>query len=705
MGYILDNDIKFLSGVGERRAQLLKKELGIATIGDLLYHFPFRYLDRSRIWRIGEIADDSLTYIQLRVRITGFRHVGAGPKKRFIAVVSDGSGQAELVWFKGINWIEKRLEQGREYVVFGRPAFFNGALNLVHPEVESVLEQKNRFHTTVQGVYSTTEKLGNSQLGTKAIYTLMCNLWPLVEGQLRETLPVEMIRRFGLLPLRDALYQIHFPESQQQLQAAQFRLKFEELLGIQLNILQERQDRVGKNNGYLFPAVGAFFNTFYNERLPFPLTGAQKRVIREIRQDTVTGHQMNRLLQGDVGSGKTLVALMCMLIACDNGFQACLMAPTEILATQHYATLTRMLDGLGVRVGLLTGSTRKRERAELAEGLLSGAVHILVGTHALIEESVQFANLGFVVIDEQHRFGVEQRSRLWEKSRSRKPPHVLVMTATPIPRTLAMTLYGDLDVSVIDELPPGRKPVRTLHYRDSHRLQVFGFIRNEIKKGRQVYVVYPLIRESERMDYKDLEDGYAGITQAFPPPEYVTVVVHGKMKPADKEYGMNLFKTGVAHIMVATSVIEVGVDVPNASIMVIESAERFGLSQLHQLRGRVGRGAEQSYCVLMSGDKLSADSRKRLRAMVETTDGFALAEMDLQLRGPGDMTGTMQSGLAFDLKIANLGRDGQILTLARDTARQVLDGDPQLSAPQHRGLRELAAKYISQKEKDFSMIS
>ena len=601
MGYILDNDVKFLTGVGERRALLLQKELGIRTLGDLLYYFPFRYIDRSRIWRIGEIADDSLTYIQLRARITGFQHVGSGPKKRFIAVVADGSGTAELVWFKGINWIEKRLEAGREYIIFGRPAFFNGALNLVHPEVESVLEQANRFHAEVQGVYSTTEKLNNGQLGTKAIYTLMCNLWPQVEGHLRETLPGDVMSRYGLVPLRDALYNIHFPTSQQALRAAEYRLKFEELFGIQLNILREQRGRKARNDGFLFPAVGRFFNGFYNEKLPFPLTGAQKRVIREIRQDTVTGHQMNRLLQGDVGSGKTLVALMSMLLACDNGFQACLMAPTEILATQHHATLSRMLDGLGVRVELLTGSTRKSERTALAEGLLSGDVHILVGTHALIEDTVQFKNLGFVVIDEQHRFGVEQRARLWNKNR--RPPHVLVMTATPIPRTLAMTLYGDLDVSVIDELPPGRKPIRTLHYRDAHRLQVFGFIRNEIKKGRQVYIVYPLIKESEKMDYKDLEDGYAGITQAFPPPEYVTVVVHGKMKPADKDYGMNLFKQGVAHIMIATSVIEVGVDVPNASIMVIESAERFGLSQLHQLRGRVGRGGEQSYCIRASGSR------------------------------------------------------------------------------------------------------
>ena len=702
MGYILDNDIQFLSGVGERRARLLRSELGIRTLGDLLYHFPFRYIDRSRIWRIGELRDDSLTYVQLQVRITGFRHVGAGAKKRFVATVADATGTAELVWFKGIGWIEKRLEQGREYIVFGRPAFFGGVLSLVHPEVESVLDQKNRFHSSVQGVYSTKEKLSNAQLGTKAIHSLMCNLWPQVDGRLRETLPDEVIREYGLVPLRDALYNIHFPTSQQALRDAELRLKFDELLGIQLNILLQRHARTSREDGFLFPTVGRLFNTFYNERLPFPLTGAQKRVIREIRQDTVTGHQMNRLLQGDVGSGKTLVALMSMLLACDNGFQACLMAPTEILASQHYASIVRMTEGIGLRVGLLTGSTKKKERAELSEGLLSGEIDILIGTHALIENGVRFRNLGFVVIDEQHRFGVEQRARLWSKN-LQAAPHVLVMTATPIPRTLAMTLYGDLDVSVIDELPPGRKPVKTVHYRDSHRLRVFGFIRDEIKRGRQVYVVYPLIKESEKMDYKDLEDGYAGIVQAFPPPEYVTVVVHGKMKAADKEYGMDLFKRGVAHIMVATSVIEVGVDVPNASIIVIESAERFGLSQLHQLRGRVGRGAEQSYCILMSGDKLSAESRKRLGAMVQTTDGFRLAEMDLQLRGPGDLSGTLQSGLAFDLKIASLGRDGQILSLARSAAERILEQDPHLE--RNTMLKELSDKYNSAENADFSMIS
>ena len=653
MSQPFDNDIKFLTGVGEARANLLRTELGIRTVGDLLRHYPYRYIDRTRFYRIGEIRDDSLSYIQLRARITGFQHAGGGAKKRFVATVSDGSGTAELVWFKGIGWIEKQLEMGREYIIFGRPAFFNGSLSLVHPEVESTLAQQNRPAAGVQGVYSTTEKLNNKRLGTKAIYNLVCNAWALAGERIAETLPQRILEEYRLPSLRDALHDIHFPENDQRLKAAELRLKFEELFGVQLVILADRQQRVGKNNGFLFTTVGEKFNRFYSERLPFPLTGAQKRVIREIRQDTATGHQMNRLLQGDVGSGKTLVALMSMLIAVDNGFQACLMAPTEILAAQHFATISRLTEGIA-SVRLLTGSTRKKERTEIASELLGGTCDILIGTHALIEEGVQFRNLGFVVID---------------------------------------------------ELPPGRKPVRTVHYHDSHRLRVFGFIRDEIKKGRQVYIVYPLIKESEKMDYKDLEDGYAGITQAFPPPEYVTVVVHGKMKPADKEYGMNLFKSGTAQIMVATSVIEVGVDVPNASIMVIESAERFGLSQLHQLRGRVGRGGEQSYCILMSGDKLSAESRKRLGAMVSTSDGFELAELDLQLRGPGDMTGTQQSGLAFDLKIASLGKDGQILTLAREAAEKVLDDDPGLSKPENRQLRELAERYRPQKVMDFSMIS
>lgn len=702
MSQPLDNDIKFLTGVGEARANLLRTELGIRTVGDLLRHYPYRYIDRTRFYRIGEIRDDSLSYIQLRARITGFQHAGGGAKKRFVATVSDGSGTAELVWFKGIGWIEKQLEMGREYIIFGRPAFFNGSLSLVHPEVESTLAQQNRPAAGVQGVYSTTEKLNNKRLGTKAIYNLVCNAWALAGERIAETLPQRILEEYRLPSLRDALHDIHFPANDQKLKAAELRLKFEELFGVQLVILADRQQRVGKNNGFLFTTVGEKFNRFYSERLPFPLTGAQKRVIREIRQDTATGHQMNRLLQGDVGSGKTLVALMSMLIAVDNGFQACLMAPTEILAAQHFATISRLTEGIA-SVRLLTGSTRKKERTEIASELLGGTCDILIGTHALIEEGVQFRNLGFVVIDEQHRFGVEQRARLWTKNE--QPPHILVMTATPIPRTLAMTLYGDLDVSVIDELPPGRRPIKTVHYTDAARMRLFGFMKQEIAKGRQVYVVYPLIKESEAMDYKDLTDGYEAISRDFPLPEYVTTICHGKMKPADKEESMRQFKSGEADIMVATSVIEVGVDVPNATVMVIESAERFGLSQLHQLRGRVGRGGEQSYCILMSGEKLSKESRARLDAMCETNDGFRLAELDLKLRGAGDINGTLQSGMAFDLKIANPTLDVQILTVSREAAADILSGDRGLSLPEHRGLRELRRRYSGREEIDFSMIS
>ena len=701
MASFLDNDIKFLRGVGERRALLLQKELGIATLRDLLYYFPFRYIDRTKVYRIAEVRDDGQTYIQIRARIEGLSMQGGG-RKRLVAVVSDSSGMAELVWFSGIKWIEKRLEVGREYIVFGRPAFFREQLSIVHPEMEPVSAAWTR-PSGMQGVYGTTESLSSNQLGSKGIYNLVCNLWQVAEHHIVETLPASMIEAWGLIPLREALFNIHFPKSPELLRQAEYRLKFEELLGIQLSILSQRAGRTSRDDGFLFSRVGEAFNGFYNTRLPFPLTGAQKRVIKEIRADTVTGHQMNRLLQGDVGSGKTLVALMSMLLATDNGFQSCLMAPTEILARQHYATIVRMLGDLPVRVGILTGSSTTRERRELLPALEAGEIDILVGTHALIEDTVRFANLGFVVIDEQHRFGVEQRARLWTKNQ--RPPHVLVMTATPIPRTLAMTLYGDLDVSVIDEMPPGRKPIKTVHMRDSQRLRVYGFMGEEIRKGHQVYVVYPLIQESEKMDYKDLQDGFESICNQFPLPQYVTTVVHGKMKPADKEANMKLFKEGVAHIMVATSVIEVGVDVPNASVMVIESAERFGLSQLHQLRGRVGRGADQSYCILMSGDKLSREARARLNAMVATNDGFELSELDLKLRGAGDLNGTQQSGLAFELKIANLGKDTQLIELARQVAQQVLDEDPELAQPSNALLKELKERYSSKRETDFSMIS
>ena len=699
----LDNDIKFVGGVGEARARLLDKELGIRTLGDMLRHYPFRYIDRTKVYRIAEITDDAPTLLQFRARVTGVAYAGTGRKRRFTAFAQDPTGQAELVWFQGVKWIEKRIEVGREYLVFGRPSFYRGELSVAHPELETMEQALSRkAESGMQGIYPSTEKLGNV-LGAKGMYQIICNAWTLVKDRIADPLPEAVRTRYGLIGLRDAIYNIHFPQSQEALRQAQYRLKFDELLGVQLNIQQRRTERLAKSNGFLFTRVGGVFNTFYTEKLPFPLTGAQKRVIREIRRDTVTGFQMNRLLQGDVGSGKTLVALMSMLLAVDNGFQACMMAPTEILARQHYATVCKMLDGMDVKVAVLTGASKARERRASLEGIASGEMDILIGTHALIEDRVQFSNLGFVVIDEQHRFGVEQRARLWTKNL--QPPHILVMTATPIPRTLAMTLYGDLDVSVIDELPPGRRPIKTFHYTDAARLKLFGFMRQEIAKGRQVYVVYPLIKESEAMDYKDLTDGYEAISRDFPLPQYVTAICHGKMKPADKEESMRQFKQGEAHILVATSVIEVGVDVPNATVMVIESAERFGLSQLHQLRGRVGRGGEQSYCILMSGEKLSRESRARLEAMCETNDGFRLAELDLKLRGAGDINGTLQSGMAFDLKIASPTADVQILTVSREAAAEILAADPALAHPQNRGLEALRRRYSGREEIDFSRIS
>ena len=698
-------DIQFVAGVGEARAKLLSKELGIRTVGDILNHFPFRYIDRTRIYPIREVTEAAqLTYVQIRARITGIAYAGEGRKKRFTAYAVDPSGQVELIWFQGIKWIEKKIEVGREYLIFGRPSFYRGELQLAHPELETMEQALSRkSESGMQGIYPSTEKISSS-LGTKGFYRIVQNAWALVSRtRMDDPLPEAMRRTYGLMELHDAYYNIHFPQSAELLRQAQYRLKFDELLGIQLGVQSRRTERLERDNGFLFPKVGEAFNTFYNHKLPFPLTGAQKRVIKEIRQDTVTGYQMNRLLQGDVGSGKTLVALMTMLLAVDNGFQACLMAPTEILARQHYATITKMLADIPVKVAILTGSSKTKERRESLEGIASGEVDILIGTHALIEDKVQFQNLGFVVIDEQHRFGVEQRARLWTKNR--RPPHILVMTATPIPRTLAMTLYGDLDVSVIDELPPGRRPIQTFHYTDSARLRLWGFLKKQIALGRQVYIVYPLIKESEAMDYKDLTDGYEAVSRDFPLPQYVTEICHGKMKPADKEASMARFKAGEAHILVATSVIEVGVDVPNATVMVIESAERFGLSQLHQLRGRVGRGGEQSYCILMSGEKLSKESRARLEAMCETTDGFRLAELDLKLRGAGDLNGTMQSGMAFDLKIANPTRDVQVLTLTREAAMATLEQDPHLTKSENSGLKSLMERFSTRDEIDFSRIS
>ena len=704
MADFLDNSVKFVPGVGEARAKLLEKELGIFTIGDLLRHYPFRYIDRTRIYRIAEVNESmESSLVQIRARVTGVGYAGTGRKQRFSAFVSDASGSAELTWFQGIKWIEKSVEVGREYLIFGRPSFYRGELQLAHPELELVEKALSRkAHSGMQGIYPSTEKIASS-LGTKGFYNIISNAWTVTQEHIKESLPDSLRSHYSLLPLREAIFNVHFPQSAEKLQQAQRRLKFDEFLGVQLSIQAQRTDRLTRHDGFQFPKVGELFNTFFNERLPFALTGAQKRVIKEIRQDTISGYQMNRLLQGDVGSGKTMVALMSMLLAVDNGFQACMMAPTEILARQHYATISRQTEGMNLRVAILTGSSKAAERRHALEGIASGEVDILIGTHALIEDKVQFSNLGYVVIDEQHRFGVEQRARLWTKNQ--QPPHILVMTATPIPRTLAMTMYGDLDVSVIDELPPGRQPIRTYHYTDSARLKLWGFLREQIATGRQVYVVYPLIKESETMDYKDLEDGFQSIVQDFPQPNYRVTVCHGKMKPQDKEESMRQFKEHEADILVATSVIEVGVDVPNATVMVIESAERFGLSQLHQLRGRVGRGGGQSYCILMSGEKLSREARQRLQAMCQTTDGFRLAELDMQLRGAGDINGTQQSGMAFDLKIANPTLDADLLQRAREAAIAILSSDPRLERAENSGLRILRARHAGGRKFDFSMIS
>ena len=704
MANYLDNSVKFVPGVGEARSRLLEKELGIFTIGDLLRHYPFRYIDRTKIYPIGEVVEDmSASLVQLRARVTGVAYAGSGRKQRFSVYVSDSSGSAELTWFHGIKWIENRVEVGREYLIFGRPTFFRGELRMVHPELDLVEKALSRkANSGMQGIYPSTEKLSSS-LGTKGFYNLICGAWSVAQEHIEEILPSALIKQYGLMPLREAMYNIHFPQSPEKLKQAERRLKFDEFLGVQLSIQALRSDRMARRNGFLFPRVGELFNSFFSERLPFALTNAQKRVIKEIRQDTVSGFQMNRLLQGDVGSGKTMVALMSMLLAVDNGYQACMMAPTEILARQHFATISRQTEGMNLRVAILTGASKAAERRKALEGITSGEIDILIGTHALIEDSVQFANLGFVVIDEQHRFGVEQRARLWTKNQ--QPPHILVMTATPIPRTLAMTLYGDLDVSVIDELPPGRQPIRTFHYTDAARLKLWGFLRQQIAAGRQVYVVYPLIKESESMDYKDLEDGFESIIRDFPLPDYRVSVCHGKMKPQDKEESMRQFKEHEADILVATSVIEVGVDVPNATVMVIESAERFGLSQLHQLRGRVGRGGGQSYCILMSGEKLSREARQRLQAMCQTTDGFRLAELDMKLRGAGDINGTQQSGMAFDLKIANPTLDSVLLQSAREAAITILEQDAKLENNENYALRLLRARHAGGQRYDFSMIS
>ncbi len=676
----LQTEIKFLTGVGPKRADLLNSELNIHTFEDLLYHFPYRYIDRSRFYKISEISSQ-LPYIQIRGRISSLEVTGPRYKKRLMAKFSDDTGTIELVWFRGVSWIRETLKKDREYVAFGKPNLHGRQLNLVHPELEEAEKYEKQLSSGLQAMYSTTEKLKKNYLTSRTIQKLITTLYQTHKPSVKETLPGYLIEKLNLSSLSKALFSVHFPSDLKELERARLRLKFEELFFIQLNILKQKVNRERYFQGLVFSKVGEYLNTFYRDRLPFELTGAQKRVIREIRKDIGSGRQLNRLLQGDVGSGKTLVALMSMLIALDNGYQACLMAPTEILATQHFATLQKMLGDMPVKYSLLTGSTKKAEREKIHKSLLDGSMQILTGTHALLEETVQFHNLGLVIIDEQHRFGVAQRARLWKKNI--QPPHVLVMTATPIPRTLAMTLYGDLDVSVIDELPPGRKPVKTVHYTDSKRLRVHGFMKKQIAEGRQVYIVYPLIRESEKMDYKDLEDGYFSIKQAFPSPDYAVSIVHGKLKAGEKEFEMKRFLEKKTQIMVATTVIEVGVDIPNVSVMVIESAERFGLSQLHQLRGRVGRGTDQSYCILMTSNKLTDDARQRISTMIRTTDGFEIAEADLKLRGPGDMEGTLQSGIPFELKIAHLGKDSQILQYARETVIQLLEEDPLLDQPKN----------------------
>lgn len=687
-------DIKYLQGVGPQRAAILNKELNIYSFRDLLYYFPYKYVDRSRLYYIHEI-DGNMPYIQLKGQVLSFETIGEGRQRRLVGHFSDGTGVVDLVWFQGLKFVMGRYKAHEEYIVFGKPTVFNGRINIAHPDIDPA-EELTLSSMGLQPYYNTTEKMKRSNLNSHALEKLMKNLFGALQKDIiEETLSPQLVAQHRLMSLTDALYNIHFPQNPDLLRKAQYRLKFEELFYVQLNILRYTKERRNKFRGLVFGRVGEIFNTFYSQNLPFQLTGAQKRVIKEMRRDMGSGRQMNRLLQGDVGSGKTLVALMTMLIALDNGYQACMMAPTEILATQHYETICRFLAGMNVRVELLTGNVKGKRRETILKDLVTGDVQILIGTHAVIEDTVNFSSLGLVVIDEQHRFGVAQRAKLWAKNTC--PPHVLVMTATPIPRTLAMTLYGDLDVSVIDELPPGRKPIQTIHQFDNRRASMYAFIRKQIQEGRQAYIVYPLIQESEKMDIKNLEDGYMHICEEFS--EYKVSKVHGKMKPAEKDEEMQRFLANETQIMVATTVIEVGVNVPNASVMVIENAERFGLSQLHQLRGRVGRGADQSYCILVTGYKLTEETRKRIEIMVQTNDGFEIAEADLKLRGPGDLEGTQQSGVAFDLKIADIARDGQLLQYVREIAERLLDADPNGERPENaiiwQQLKELRKKNVN----------
>lgn len=689
----LQTPIEYLKGIGPNRADLLRTELGIHTFQDLLNFFPSRYLDKTRFYKINQLQRNNAD-VQVVGKIVNIRTVDQKRGKRLVADFIDETGKMELVWFRGHKWIRENLKVNTAYVIFGKTNWFNGLFSMPHPEMELVEDYKKNMRTAMQPVYPSTEKLAKSGFTNRAISKCVQQLFLETGAKFYDTLPAEIREELHLLQKAEAMFNVHFPKSQELLAKAQFRLKFEELFYIQLQLLMKNMVRKQKIKGFPFDQVGEHFSTFYENHLPFDLTLAQKRVIKEIRQDLGSSAQMNRLLQGDVGSGKTIVALMTVLLALDNDFQACLMAPTEILASQHYNGIKELVEGLGIEVQLLTGSTRTAERKKIHAGLQNGELHLLIGTHALLEDKVKFRNLGLAIIDEQHRFGVAQRAKLWKKNHL--PPHILVMTATPIPRTLAMSLYGDLDISVIDELPPGRKSIKTVHRYDSNRLKVFRFIKDEVKKGRQVYVVYPLIQESEKMDYKDLMDGYESIAREFPMPDYQISIVHGQMKPADKDYEMDRFVRGETQIMVATTVIEVGVNVPNASVMIIESAERFGLSQLHQLRGRVGRGAEQSYCILMTGHKLSAESKTRLETMVATNDGFHIAEVDLKLRGPGDIMGTQQSGV-LNLKIADIVKDNDILKTARAYALRILKEDPKFELDKNKALRYTYAQLVKHK--------
>ncbi len=693
-------DIKYVKGIGPERAKLLTSELGLSTVYDLLHHYPTSYIDRSRTYTVRSLlhASGELPSLQLRGRFVSFNVVGEGAKMRLIGLFTDGTATMDCVWFKGVREMRKRLATGREYVLFGKPSFFHESLQMTHPEVDPPETADNA--PGVRAVYPLTEKLRQRNLGSRAIHGAIAGFLLSHPKPFAETLPPSVVQSLGLMPLDKAIRTVHLPADPVELEKARMRLKFEELFYIQTDMLLRSRKRKADIQGYIMPRAGKWFNDFYHHCLPFDLTGAQKRVIKEIRADIMSGRQMNRLVQGDVGSGKTLVALMSMLLAIDNGYQACLMAPTEILAGQHFETISKLAAPIGLNVRLLTGSTRTKQRREIDEGLRDGTIHILVGTHAVIEDKVVFKNLGFAVIDEQHRFGVAQRARLWSKSDV--PPHVLVMTATPIPRTLAMTVYGDLDVSVIDELPPGRKPVTTLLRFDEHRTKVLSGIRAQLDAGHQVYIVYPLVKESEKLDLKSVMEGYDAAVGIFAP--HKVALVHGQQKPSEKDAQMALFASGEAGVLVATTVIEVGVNVPNATTMVIENAERFGLSQLHQLRGRVGRGADKSHCILMSKHNITADTRKRLELMTSTTDGFVIAEADMQMRGPGDIEGTMQSGLPFDLKIANLARDGQIIQLARRAAEQLLDNDPTLSSAENRYFAAALSSIVN-RATDWSRIS